>query len=500
VEQRSRARWLGRETPESDSSTLNGVPADPHSGHTPRPLPLGTGTSTATAAGRLHRHYELLSATWKVEEDLNYSRLVVPTGNADLPIHRWFHLKEAYSHRLLAKVLAEVKHERAAPLAVLDPFNGIGTTILSALDLGRAKEVGRVVGRGLEVNPLLHAVSSAKLAAAQHPSEDILESLADVVSLAKSRNISRDEWPLLTTFAREEFFPSAHVDSLVAIRKAIDEAELPGDVEQLAKVALAMTVEPASRLRRDGRALRLDSREPVPPIAVFERALKRIAIDLDQIRSAPIEGADVSVKLASAAQKQWQLGVGEAFDIAVFSPPYPNNIDYTEVYKTELWALGFVATPEEFRQQRHETLRSHPSVKFTRPIVFHDDSRRTTVDELLAPILAAIPEKSRYAKQLERMIVGYADDMLLTLDGTFGALKAGGHCVYVVGNSVHGSTSEPLVIASDVILGRLAELAGFEVTKLKVARWLPRRKVESAFVRESVVFLTKPDSAPTAPS
>ena len=47
-----------------------------------------------------------------------------------------------------------------------------------------------------------------------------------------------------------------------------------------------------------------------------------------------------------------------------YSPPYLNCIDYTEVYKLELWLLELVKTQAEFRQVRLGTLRSHPSVKF----------------------------------------------------------------------------------------------------------------------------------------
>lgn len=64
--------------------------------------------------------------------------------------------------------------------------------------------------------------------------------------------------------------------------------------------------------------------------------------------------------------------------------------------------------------------------------------------------------------------------------------------MYVVGNSVHGTAEDPVMIASDVMLGRLAELAGFEVEVVLVARDLPRRRTASRFVRESVVVLRKP--------
>jgi DNA modification methylase len=35
-------------------------------------------------------------------------------------------------------------------------------------------------------------------------------------------------------------------------------------------------------------------------------------------------------------------GESADFDLILTSPPYPNNIDYSEVYKLELWLLGFI--------------------------------------------------------------------------------------------------------------------------------------------------------------
>jgi hypothetical protein len=50
--------------------------------------------------------------------------------------------------------------------------------------------------------------------------------------------------------------------------------------------------------------------------------------------------------------------------LSCFSPPYLNCIDYTELYKIELWLMEHIASQEQFRETRLGTLRSHPSVKF----------------------------------------------------------------------------------------------------------------------------------------
>ncbi|MGH3778324.1 MAG: hypothetical protein ACRDRR_21715 [Pseudonocardiaceae bacterium] len=180
---------------------------------------------------------------------------------------------------------------------------------------------------------------------------------------------------------------------------------------------------------------------------------------------------------------------GEKFDWIIFSPPYPNNIDYTEVYKTEAWALGFYETAAEMRAQRMGTIRSHPSVKFPDAYWYekHDTLREET-NRILQPLLDVVP-KDRYRFGRVQILRGYADDMLQVLTRCRALATDSGFLAFVVGNSVHGSKDQRFVIAADLLICALAELAGWEVEEIRVARFLHRRGVEDDVLRESVVIL-----------
>ena len=105
-------------------------------------------------------------------------------------------------------------------------------------------------------------------------------------------------------------------------------------------------------------------------------------------------------------------------------------------------------------------------------------------------MLDAIP-KNRDELPRRRLIRGYFDDMLRTLVNNRNLLSESGYLVYVVGNSLHGTDGEYLLIAADLIITRLAEIAGLKLESFNVARYLKRRKIYSQFLRESVVFLRK---------
>ena len=52
----------------------------------------------------------------------------------------------------------------------------------------------------------------------------------------------------------------------------------------------------------------------------------------------------------------------ESYDLAVFSPPYPNSFDYTDVYNIELWMLGYLRSRRDNSFLRLSTLSSHVQI------------------------------------------------------------------------------------------------------------------------------------------
>src|SRR3974377_1879089 len=68
--------------------------------------------------------------------DGRFSDLVVATQNGEIPVHRWFRFKESFSPHPLKTVLQDIYSKVPQTLSILDPFAGVGTTLLSAQQLG----------------------------------------------------------------------------------------------------------------------------------------------------------------------------------------------------------------------------------------------------------------------------------------------------------------------------------------------------------------------------
>ncbi|MGH2971553.1 MAG: hypothetical protein ACRDLE_05390 [Gaiellaceae bacterium] len=416
--------------------------------------------------------------------------LVAPNGNAGAAVHRWFHLKEAYSSRLLGHLLREIAPSKTSELRILDPYAGVGTTAVSLADLVLRGELTRVCSYGIECNGFLHLVASAKLAALQRPPKSFVEYSRRLTAIALSSQTDEPEIPALSTFEDPDFFDREDLIQLLRLRDAIlEEANRGQDpvATALANACLGAIIEPVSNLRRDGRALRYTQKRDRPPtIQAFLAKAKQVGDDLPQ---KPVRVVGRIIR-GDGRRCEGIDGRFDPFDIIVFSPPYPNNIDYTEVYKLENWLLGFIEDQSSFAQQRMRTVYSHPSVLRPDPLPSIDLS---TVENEVAlaviePILASIPN-DRYLEGRRRMIRGYARDMLMTLKSARARLAPNGRIVYVVGNSVHGAPPNQFVIAADLIIAQLAAAADLEVERIEVARRLRRRHSSSPFLRESVVFL-----------
>lgn len=440
----------------------------------------------------LLEYYADIEASLPVRMDPSLADLVVPTGNDREPFHRWFRVKEAFSHLLTPRLVDELGLTRNKSIRVLDPFCGSGTGPLSTLVLGK-DHGGEVDGIGFEVNPYLYLLAATKCRAATRGVRGVREALMDIADRSRRAPRSGLVRPELSTFSRPEFFPPAQLESLLVIAREV--ASLERDtprrrfLQDLALVALGSIVEGSSKLRRDGRTMRFFADRILDdPFAMFEKSIDVIASDIES-NDASDGGAAARLRILRgdgrrACDYKSVLGPGTV-DLVCFSPPYPNNIDYTEVYKLEAWIIGAYGSSYDFRRQRLKTLRSHPSVSFPEK---YPSLAASSMSDRIRPMVAAIPA-DRYRLQRERLVRGYADDMIQTLRNLKPLLKPDGRIVYVVANSLHGRGETSFLFASDLIISEAARTAGLVVEDFRIARQLHRRGMGERLLRESVVVL-----------
>jgi len=291
-------------------------------------------------------------------------------NTSSLPFQRWFRFKEAFSPRFVVDALHEhAPHARTC----LDPFGGSGTTAVTCQFLG-------IRPTAIEVNPFLADLIESKLA-----SYDIEALLASRMHVARivtanattsTRRASRTNKHQLTDFfpgAPDIFvepgrdgrwvFDASVACRIAAYRDVIDSLDYE-PARRLLRVVLGSMLVSLSNVVISGKARRYrqPSRRhttgPQDVDARFDDAFRNAFYDICRYRRR----AEPAYTLLRGDSREL-VRASELADVVLFSPPYPNSFDYTDIYNVELWALGYLTSAGDNRALRSATLRSHVQIK-----------------------------------------------------------------------------------------------------------------------------------------
>lgn len=461
----------------------------------------------------LKRGFEDLASQVKLSEPAGeLASLVHPQDNGAVPVHRWYQYKEAYSHRLPREVIARIGAGESRVVA--DVFGGVATT---ALALQRDPRIDRVIS--VEYSPLAHLVGATKLAWHRLSPKRLRRLASLAVRFRQNRRIAV---PDLAAFHNAEIFHPAVAADLIAARRHLESMDLSSLERRFFLVGLAAIVEDCSGAMKDGRALRIvrgRARRASSLAEVVRRSeglvdvrtalatqLDAMIYDLEVLspsRSAIDPEKAIHIRgdarhLEEVRYRGGYLFADESVSVHCYSPPYLNCIDYTEVYKLELWALGLVRDQVQFRELRLGTLRSHPSVEFPHRPYLEPLAKDPVTEQIEA--VASFIERNGARPGIGRMVANYFADMAQVLNEQYRTLEPEGRVVCIVGNSTfsrrditRGGREERwrIPVLTDVLLTGLAKAVGFAEAEIWSARELRARNVENGAARESFVVLTK---------
>ena len=356
-------------------------------------------------------------------------------GAPALPFQGWRRFKEAFAPELIARAVNE------SPIPVqrcIDPFGGSGTTGLACQFLG----VHPILA---EVNPYLADLIEAKLTSYVSTErlscdlEALIEtSTGDVPSGTRGRFTSAPRTFVEPGLNERWIFDCQVANRIVALRDAIE--RLDDAPRRLFRALLGGVLVEVSNVVVSGKGRRYRRRwkkRVVPPTRVTElfSASARSAIeDIGRfahrsVTSYEVRRGDCRVTLQGV----------EPCELAVFSPPYANSFDYTDVYNVELWALGYLDGKEANSALRLATLSSHVQISrdFPEPPV-----GSPTLTKVLARLNSHRSEL--WDRRIPAMVGAYFSDLLGVLDHLSRILVSGGSAWMVVGDSRYAGIHIPV--------------------------------------------------------
>jgi hypothetical protein len=401
-------------------------------------------------------------------------------GAEPLPFQKWHHFKEAFAPEVVARAV----RESLRPVETcLDPFGGSGTTALASQFLG-------ISSTTIEVNPYLADLIEAKLGdydpdklaqdfrrivrTTSHQAGDLRQLTNLPATFVESTG--SDRWIFDRTVARRIAY---HLDAIDALsnshHRRLFRVLLGGMLIAVSNVI----INGKGRRYRRGWAERRTAPEMVDML--FKQRCQAAITEIHEHRYRRRRGhtvirGDCLSKLAGAAPS----------DLAVFSPPYPNSFDYTDVYNVELWMLGYLDGPNSNHVLRKSTLCSHVQLK-------REFLAAPTGSLRLSRALGRLRRErdNLWSPWIPDMIGHYFHDMYKVLGLLHGRLTSQAEVWAVVGDSRYAGIQIPVAR----ILADYAPALGYRVLNIEPFRSM-RASAQQGGQRqlaESLLVLQKED-------
>ncbi len=377
-----------------------------------------------------------------IKEKPEWGELATFVPNKRLPVYNWFYYKEGYSRDMVLNVMKKFGMEKGD--TVLDPFCGVGTTLLACKQSG-------MNSIGFDVQP------PAVFASIVKTNDYEVDKLEAASKELLEEKFQKPDWGTVTPFVKKAF--NGHtLDDVLFFRDLIMRMD-DGPVRDFLTMALINVTMKCSYAWKDGAVIKI-RKHPVPPLRkIFKRQLKYMIKDVKKFKST-----DASCEVDFGDARKMKLK-DDSVDAVITSPPYLNKIEYSKIYsiEEELFFSGMGLTP----------LRSHIGISESKMLEEEEKLRKITEDAVF-----------------NAQSIAYFSDMLKVISELKRVCKDGAKIAIIVGNGCFPDG----VVDSDVILSKMAEHTGLTVKEIIMLskRWCTRHRVEKVGVtRESLLCWEK---------
>jgi len=403
------------------------------------------------------------------------------TRNREEPLHRWVPWIAGFSAAFVQEVLDATVSGDPADVTVLDPFAGVGTTLIEGLKRGC-----NVIG--FEINPYAALACEVKISCARQrlkPLGEALSKLEDLSRRLTDENVEPKSHPPKTFKSRIPFFSPAVERNVLLLQDFIAEQKDPF-VRKALKLTLGTVMvtfsnysyEPSLSTRSAAGKPLIDHADV---FRIFRDKFCEIEADtglfqqqLRRFKRRP----KAKVYQRSYLQSRDVLESGTV-DVLVTSPPYLNNYHYVRNTRPQLYWLGLTdgngglkKLEEDNFGRFWQTVRGGPPVALSFGL--------PELEELLQTIRQRNPDRGVYGGSgWANYATTYFNDCARFFEVTRRAMKPGGLAVVVIGNNI----VQGVHIETDRFLAEIAGLYGFQLQKMHRVR---SKRTGSSIVNSSV--------------
>lgn len=392
-----------------------------------------------------------------IKWDHSYNTDCLPnfSANMEQPRHRWYDFKEGFSSTLVKRAILDTKNTKQS-LTVFDPFSGSGTSPLTALQC-------KCDAIGCEVNPFMSFVAKTKCKQSIKTKEEYHRELSYILSQRPFRLKCTLEEVSTFTGSGETgkwLFNTDVLRAYEALYQHISHSE-DKDIFLLALISSAMQ---CCNAKKDGKCLRYlpDWRSLNFSGSDLRRFFfEKASIMIEDLYATPLIDGTRDI-IQGDTRKLIRTVANDSADLIIFSPPYLNSFDYSDIYRPELFLSKFISCNDELMELRKQTLRSHVQCKW--------DKIDTSNSTWVAAIVQKLEKKknSLWNANIPQMVSSYFYDMATILQESYRIARYNSQLWFVVSTSAYAGIEIPV----DLILADIATTFGWNLDSVNALRKL----------------------------
>lgn len=385
--------------------------------------------------------------------------------NKERPVHRWVPWVAGFGRDFVADAIARYLPR---PGTVLDPFAGVGTTLIEAMLAGHHT-------LGFEINPYAALACTVKSQAARMDLSELAASIKIFERFYRDgleTGHAPKSVPPIGFKTRAPFYSPAVLHKVLWVWDYIHSLA-DGPIKETFRLAFASTMvsysnysyEPSLGQRVSAGKAAIQDDDVGGKIA---GKLRTMLAGSEWFQHTLIN-SNVTAQVIRGSFFGYQPHLAPAsVDLIVTSPPYLNNYHYIRNTRPQMYWLGFAHRPSDLQPLESLNFGTYwQTAREAQKIDLTFDLPDSDLQERLAHLRTLRSEKGLYGGHgWANYAAAYFNDCLRLASGIQEVLRPGGIALVVIGNSI----LQGVPIPTDQYMGQIAVKAGLEVVRIDIPR------------------------------
>lgn len=399
-------------------------------------------------------------------------------ANKILPVHRWVPWIAGFSSDFVSSAIQQYLKVEGT---ILDPFAGVGTTLVEAVLRGHN-------AIGFEINPYAALVSRVKANAFLIDHSSVKKEAKAFFRFysenLKDTYIPRSKPPVGFN-TRGEFYSPKVLRKVLIVQDFLDEIA-DRKIRDIFQLAFGATMVRYSNYSYEPSLGRRAS-SGKPDILDFEVGetiflkLQEMAQDIGWFKEV-INKNVPSVNVLNTSFFDYQKHVEPgSIDLLITSPPYLNNYHYIRNTRPQLYWLGFVQKPRDTKPLEHDNFGAYwQTVREAKKIDLNFEISNCDINERLSSLRNLNSDKGIYGGNgWANYAATYFNDCYKLSQGIMHSIKHNATALVVIGNSI----LQGVMIPTDYYFAKIAEIVGLELVGIHKPR---KTRVGNSIVNSDV--------------